>query len=148
MNSKVEFFEVLKIIRMSADNYGKIISEEAKKLGITKSEADVLLFFSNNPNCINAKDAVFNEKISKAYVSKAIALLLEKNYITLSIDEFDKRYQKIVITNNASEIVEKLNYVQQCFFKTLKSNINSNDFLKFFEVLKIIEKNILEIERK
>lgn len=148
MNSKVEFFEVLKIIRMSADNYGKIISEEAKKLGITKSEADVLLFFSNNPDCINAKDAVFNEKISKAYVSKAIALLLEKNYITLSIDEFDKRYQKIVITNNASEIVEKLNYVQQCFFKTLKSNINSNDFLKFFEVLKIIEKNILEIERK
>lgn len=148
MNSKVEFFEVLKIIRMSADNYGKVISEEAKKLGITKSEADVLLFFSNNPDCINAKDAVFNEKISKAYVSKAIALLLEKNYITLSVDEFDKRYQKIVITNNASEIVEKLNYVQQCFFKTLKSNINSNDFLKFFEVLKIIEKNILEIERK
>lgn len=148
MNSKEEFFEVLKIIRLSADNYSKIISEEAKKLGITKGEADVLLFFSNNPNFINAKDAVFNEKISKAYVSKALSLLLEKKYITLSIDEFDKRYQKIVITNNASEIVEKLNYVQQCFFKTLKSDIKSNDFLKFFEVLKTIEKNILEIERK
>ena len=148
MYDKVEFFEVLKIIKLFADNYGKVIGEEAKKLGITKGEADVLLFFSNNPDCINARDAVFYEKISKAYVSKAISLLLNKNYITLNIDENDKRFQKIVITKYASEIVEKLNYVQQCFFKTLVSGIELDDFLKFFEVLKIIENNILEIERK
>lgn len=148
MSGKVEFFEVLKVIRLAADYYGKYISVEAKKLGITKGEAYVLLFFSNNPECSNAKDAVFNEKISKAYVSKAIALLLEKKYINLSIDENDKRYQKIVITNKGKEIVEKLNYVQQSFFKTLKSNIELNDFLKFFEVLKRIENNIIEMEIK
>lgn len=148
MSDKIEFSDVLKIIKLSADNYCKIIGDEARKLGLTKCEADVLLFFSNNPDCINAKDAVFNEKISKAYVSKAISLLLEKDYVTLSIDENDKRYQKILITDNASEYVEKLNYVQQCFFKTLKSGIELNDFLKFFEVLKIMENNILEMERK
>lgn len=148
MYNKIEFFEVIKIIRLATDNYGKLIGEEAKKLGITKGEAEVLLFFSNNPQCLNAKDAVFKEKISKAYVSKAISLLLDKKYINLSIDDKDKRYQKIVITNKAKFIVEKLNYVQQNFFKTLKTNIELNDFLKFFEVLKHMENNILEMERK
>lgn len=146
MYKEVELFEIIKIIRLAADSYGKMIGEEAKKLGITKGEADVLLFFSNNPNCINAKDAVFNEKISKAYVSKSISLLLDKNYITLSIDDKDKRYQKIVITDKAKIIAEKLNYIQQNFFKTLKCDIELNDFLKFFEVLKHIENNILEKE--
>lgn len=122
------------------------INETAKKYNISKCEADVLLFFSNNEKCCNAKDVVKLRHISKAYVSKATSLLLSKGFITIVTDTKDKRYQEIIINDCAKEIVESLKSTQHKFYKDLMKNIDDDDKKIFLKVLDQIKNNILDME--
>ena len=108
MNNDKENSKILFYIKMSKELYDIMIEEEAKKCGITKQEAHVLLFFSNNPNFSNATDVVCYRGFSKAYVSKAIKSLEERKFIKIVNSDIDKRYQHILINSIAYDIVDKL----------------------------------------
>ncbi len=141
-----KLIDIIALTKIAKDYYDEKISIVAKKYGLTTPEAYVLLFFYNNPQCFNAIDLVHTRGISKAYVSKAIALLLKKNYIEISLDENDKRFQKIIISNNAIDIINRLETTQQDFFKYFLKDIESNDLEVFFGVLKQIESNIFYLK--
>ena len=92
----------------SRNLYSDTIANCAKSCGITKPEADLLLFFGNNPKFTNAVDAVNYRKFSKAYVSKALSSLSKRNYITIEENKIDRRYQQITINDCAKKILKKL----------------------------------------
>ena len=137
-NSKMLYF-----LKISRDYYERLIEEKAIECGISKQEADLLLFFSNNLEFDRACDAVNYRGFSKAYVSKALSLLSKRGFIEVCYDEFDKRYQRIVILDSANEIINELKGVQSRFYQCLHKGISKKDFETYLSVVDKIAQNVV-----
>lgn len=143
MNNDRENSKMLFYIKISKELYDSMIEDEAKRCGISKQEAHVLLFFSNNPNFSNATDVVCYRGFSKAYVSKAIKSLEERKFIKIVNSEIDKRYQHILINSIAYDIVDKLKKVQNKYFLLLKKGISDDEFSIYLKVIGKIAENVM-----
>ncbi len=139
-----ELINIIKLSRLLVIKYNERISIIARKHNISFQEADMLLIFSNNPNIINAKDVVNISKVSKAYVSKSLNLLVNKNLISIIPDKIDKRKQKIIINNSANKIIEELKEEEKKYINLITKNIKSNDLNKYIEVYKLMCNNIID----
>ena len=118
MNNR-EITKFLKTQKAIADSYYAAIESAAKRSGITKQEADVLVFFFNNPDYTLASDAVKMRGFSKAYASKAIEQLLENGLIEISCDGEDRRMQRIKITGKGGIIAKSVSMGQQKYYESL-----------------------------
>jgi len=130
--------------KISRELYDSTIEKAARSCGISKKEADVLLFFYNNQGFANAKDAVIYRGFSKSYVSKALTLLAKRGFITVSDDSTDKRYQKIVICDRAKPVLAFLRKVQREYFSSIHEGISEEDFLTHIKVMEKMVKNMTD----
>lgn len=135
----------IRIQSYSTEIYEKMIEEEAVQCGLTKPEADVLLFFANNPEFHSAVDAARFRGVSKAYVSKALVHLADKEYITARVDEEDRRFQKIFVTEKAQGAVEKLQEVQQRFAHVITRYLSPEEKHQLSHAVPIILKNVTRV---
>lgn len=133
--------ELLYFFKKIKDEYDKKIEEAAFETALTKPEADLLLFLSNNPSYNTARDAVVYRGFSKAYVSKALNSLYKKNYISLKQDVVDKRYQHIFINENIINKVKILQNTQEKVFKEHTKNITEEEKKLFIEIINKMFKN-------
>ena len=144
MNNTV-ITKFLKTQKAIADSYSAAIESAAKRSGITKQEADVLVFFFNNPDYTLASDAVKMRGFSKAYASKAIEQLLENGLIEISCDGEDRRMQRIKITGKGGIIAKSVSMAQQKFYERLVSDLTPEErFILdniFNKIYKTLENN-------
>jgi len=148
MRDEVKIWKIVKMAKFSADSFNKRMSKVAEQFGLNSSEIAILMFFYDNPTFSNAKDIVCNKHVSKAYVSKALNLLLEKKLVNIVTDNLDKRYQKITINNSANKIIDKVNIARENYKKEIIKNIDDSELNIFFEVLSKIEQNIMNMEEE
>lgn len=139
INSKMLF-----IIKTAKDLYDKTIEDSAKKCKISKKEADILLFFSNNKQFDNASSVVLYRGFSKAYVSKALTLLEKRGLVELVGDSNDKRCQHVIIKKEANKKIKILKDGQRQFFETLREGITEEEFLLHVSIIEKISKNIIK----
>lgn len=139
-NSEITKF--LKTQKAIADSYSAAIESAAKRSGITKQEADVLVFFFNNPEYTLASDAVKMRGFSKAYASKAIEQLSENGLIEITCDGDDRRMQRIKITGKGGIIAKSVSMAQKKYYEALLTDITpeerfilNNIFDKIYETL-------------
>ena len=126
MNNR-EITKFLKTQKAIADSYYAAIESAAKRSGITKQEADVLVFFFNNPDYTLASDAVKMRGFSKAYASKAIEQLLGNGLIEIACDGEDRRMQRIKITGKGGIIAKSVSMAQQKFYERLVSDLTPEE---------------------
>lgn len=124
-NSEITKF--LKTQKAIADSYSAAIESAAKRSGISRQEADVLVFFFNNPEYTLASDAVKLRGFSKAYASKAIEQLLENGLIEINSDDEDRRMQRIKITGKGGIIAKSVSMAQQKFYERLVSGLTPEE---------------------
>lgn len=126
-----------------------VIARAARQCGITRPEADVLLFLSNNPELNTARDVARYRGFSKAYVSKAIEPLARKGLLSICTDPRDRRRQLLTITGGA-EIARQLCQEQQRFLRSMAQGIPEADleaFMRATEAMCSNAKNYLhEVE--
>lgn len=146
MSDEKRMCETIILTKLISEKYQNEITKIIYKFGLNFGEANTLLFFYDNPDCINAKDFRNNHHVSKAYVSKAINSLLDKKLVNIVVDNNDKRYQKIEINENALKILNALNEVRKEVRNSLMKNITEEELSTFFEVLRKIKENIINIE--
>ena len=84
--------------------YSRKIGESASRYGVSKTEADILLFLCNNPGFDTARDIVNIRGIAKSYVSKSIEILVQKQYLTTSVDRRDRRITLTDLRKTQEEI--------------------------------------------
>ncbi len=135
----------MRIQSYSNEIYEQIIKEEAGALGLTRPEADVLLFFANNPEFYSAVDAARFRGVSKAYVSKALVRLADKGLITASVDENDRRFQKIFVTKKAASIVVKLQNAQQRFARVITRHLTEEKKKTLIGLVPILLENVSQV---
>ena len=141
MESIFDMTKMLYAIKHINDFYNKICTETADKCGISKAEADILIFLNNNPACDSAKDIVKLKGFSKAYVSKAVEPLLAKGLISIKVDEEDRRCQHLKITAKANPILLNLKEMQQNFFKKITDGISQEDIETHLHVINRFSEN-------
>ena len=139
-NSEITKF--LKTQKAISDSYSAAIESAAKRSGITKQEADVLVFFFNNPDYTLASDAVKMRGFSKAYASKAIEQLSDNGLIEINCDDDDRRMKRIKITAKGGIIAKSVSMAQQKYYEGLIKDVTpeerfilNNIFDKIFKTL-------------
>lgn len=125
--NNTEITKFLKTQKAIADSYSEAIESAAKRSGITKQEADVLVFFFNNPDYTLASDAVKMRGFSKAYASKAIEQLLSNGLIEIACDGEDRRMQRIKITGKGGIIAKSVSMAQQKFYERLVGDLTPEE---------------------
>lgn len=143
MRNSDKALNIVKISRLIVASHSEIIRVIAEKYNLSFKEADMLLILSKNPNIINAKDIVGISKVSKAYASKSLNLLQEKNYINIEQDEKDKRKQKIMINKKADNIIQELKEEEDKYLKKITANLDIKKLISYYEEL---EKNIINMK--
>jgi len=83
-------------------------------------------------------DLVFKDYAS---MTRILALMIEKNYLTKEVDATDKRKTKLKITQSGKEIIRKLNPVIKKNRKTALNNISEKELKQLFNTLKRITQN-------
>lgn len=134
----------LRIQRYSNELFSKKIETAAARCELSKPEADMLLFFANNPSFHSAADAAKYRGVSKAYVSKALTQLLDKGYISTEVDAHDRRCQKIAVTEKAAKAITTLRAAQESFSQMLTVNMSETER---DEMLRLMEKMMDGIEK-
>lgn len=143
MRNNDKTLNIVKISRLIVASHSEIIRVIAEKYNLSFKEADMLLILSKNKNIINAKDIVGISKVSKAYVSKSLNLLQEKNYINIEQDEKDKRKQKIMINKKADNIIQELKESEDKYLKKITANLNIKKLISYYDEL---GKNIINMK--
>lgn len=141
MDAKIDIGQYLKFQKKSADLYTKIIEAAALRVGLTKPEADILLFFANNKEYTTAADAVRMRGLSKGHVSKAVEKLSGKNLITVRTGGEDRRFQHIELDPSAGERIAALQAAQQEYVRILLRDFTAEETAALMKLLYKISEN-------
>lgn len=132
----------LRFQKNSAELYHHILETAAADCGLTLPEAEVLLFFHNNPSCDAAVDAVRLRGFSKAYVSKAVELLQKRGLIAVRGDQKDRRYQHISFLPAAEQTRGQLRAAQESYFELLRAGILPEEEALLWSMVERMAQNV------
>lgn len=132
----------LKCQKLTGEMYDNMMSQAAAKYNLTKPEADVLIFLYNNPEFDTAKDIVTYRGLSKAYVSKAVDLLMRKGIIDTVVCKNDRRYVHLKVSEGAQGTINELRSTQRAFIKSIMSNLSDEEIEGFWNVVEKMIHNV------
>lgn len=125
--------------------YSKTIQQAAQKHGLSKTEADVLLFLYNNPEYDTARDIVEFRGIAKSYVSKTIELLIQKGFLLAQENENDRRMIHLKLQDNKLDVVRELKHTQEELFTLICRNISDHEREQLSLIFTKLSQNIKEV---
>lgn len=107
--------------------YSKKMESLCEKYGLSRMEADILLFLSNHPEEDTAKAIVEKRRFTKSHVSAAVKSLEQKGYITRNFHEGNKKTVHLSVLETAEEIVRDGQKVQIEFGKIIFESFDKKD---------------------
>lgn len=136
------FGQYLQLQMRVADRYNRQIAGAAKSLGLSKPEADVLLFLFNNPQRNAARDVAACRGFSKTYVSKALEQLTARGLVQATSDPRDRRVQLLRLTPEAEPQARQLREAQTAFFRRMLRGCAETDAQALLRLTRQIEENL------
>ena len=103
--------------------YVNEITKAGKQEELSFAESEVLLYLNRFPEQDTAKHVVERCCMSKAYVSKSVEQLVQKEFLKIEIDKKDRRCQHLHCTKKAKEYVIKLEAIVSHFFDIASKDI-------------------------
>ena len=131
-------------VRLIKRLYEKTLSESADKCGLTLPEADVLSFLRENPEFDTARDVAMYREVSRAYVSKAVEMLVQRGYISIAHDKDDRRLQHLVITDNAKEAADILHAAQFAFYDKITLGLTDGELAAMLSAIQKCAENLFD----
>lgn len=93
-----------------------VLERELNKTGVFRSQHQILMFLSENPNA-SQKDIANMHRVSTATIAVSLKKLEKGGYITRIVDQSDNRYNQIALTESGKHIVVK----SKAFFQTVEA---------------------------
>ena len=131
-------------VRLIKRLYENSLSKAAKKCGLTLPEANVLSFLRENPEFDTARDVAMYREVSRAYVSKAVELLVGRGYIDIAQDKNDRRLQHLVIRENAKDVSETLHEAQFSFYDKVTSGLSDDELSAMLSAIEKCAGNLID----
>lgn len=136
----VRFSQVIKSVRKSC---GSVLETAAKRSGITKEEAGMLLLFFNNPECRLLTDAACLEGISCTYAAEILHGLIKMGMVETRGAEPSEI--KVSVTGKGGIIAKSLNSMLARHLEHLLSGITPEEEAVFKRILDTVYRNALKI---
>jgi len=130
-------------VRLIKRLYENTLAEAARRCGLTLPEADVLAFLRENPEFDTARDVALYREVSRAYVSKAVELLVQRGYIEVQQDKADRRLQHLIITDKAHETAEILHGAQFDFYDKVTRGLTAQELFAMLSAIEKCAENLL-----
>lgn len=119
--------------RLSQQNISSIVPD------ITVDQALILIIIDREDKTQSEiADLVFKDYAS---MTRIIKLMINKNYLTKTIDDADKRKAELKITQIGKEIIEKLNPVIKKNREIALNTLSEQDIKQLFKILNKITQN-------
>lgn len=119
--------------RLSQQNISSLVPD------ITVDQALILIIIDTEDKTQSEiADLVFKDYAS---MTRIIKLMINKNYLTKTIDEADKRKTELKITQIGKEIIEKLNPIIKKNREIALNTLSEQDIKQLFKILKKITQN-------
>lgn len=145
LKNEMELFDKMRNVMKL---YDMLCQQVCGEYGITRTELDVLAFLKNHPGMDTARDIVEIRMLPKANVSQAVESLIQKNYLTRSMDEQDRRRIHLTITDQAADAVQAIRSMQSEYQKIRFQGFSKEERSRYEEMVRRIYENAKnEIER-
>lgn len=135
----IRFSQVINAVTESCD---RILETAAKRSGVTKREADVLLFFFNNTEYQFSTDAVKLRGFSCESVAEALFGLEKRGLIETAASGTSA--MKVSVTGKGGIIAKSLNSALDKHFTKLMSGVTSEEEAVFKRILNTVYSNSLK----
>lgn len=142
MNKPFDVTSYLKFQKKTSSFYNIIMLRACEEVGISKPEADILCFLANNPDLNTGIEISMYRGLSKAYVSKAVDLLVRKNLIISSTNSSDRRSQYLSLTEDAAVFISPLLFAQKKFWDTVFLGIDEKEKQMLADITTKVTANI------
>ena len=145
---KLSISRFLQFQRQCAQIYAQRMGLAAESCGLTRPEADVLIFLANNPAHQTARDVALYRGFSKAYVSRAVDALQKRGLLWAETSPSDRRFQTLRLTEAATEPVEILRRAQETFAAQLTRGIPPADSAVALGVMARMMDNVASLRQE
>lgn len=122
--------------------YNSLFDDLIKEYQISQIEIDILAFLANNPEYHYAQEIVDVRGISKAHVSIAVEKLVKRGFLNRKTDPKNRRCNILKITDEASELITKIQDVQSYYTKQVYQGMSKEDKENFNYYLSKMYQNI------
>lgn len=106
---------------------------------LSPNEIVVLSSIETTPT---ASDIALMSDVSKALVSRSVKLLKEKDYITATVSEDDKREQHLALTEEGKKVAELIDEANRRYFATAFANFESDEKAVLKALLDMMMRNL------
>ena len=148
MHGGAQFMKEKKNLLISLSKLSKMYRAEVKTemsdLDFSPNEMDLITFLSNN-EMDTSKEIADSLGLSKSLIARSVDSLVAKGFLETRVDETDRRYIHLVLTDQAKPIAERLRNRRKQFIASMTEGISQEQFAQFEWAL---EKMIANVERK
>lgn len=124
--------------------YRAEVKAEMSDSVFSPNEFDLITFLSNN-EIDTSKEIADSLGLSKSLIARSVDSLVAKGYLETKIDEGDRRYIHLVLTDEAEPIADRLRNRRKKFIASMTEGLSQEQFAQFEQTL---EKMIANVERK
>ncbi len=124
--------------------YRAEVKAEMSESDFSPNELDLITFLSNNA-MDTSKEIADSLGLSKSLIARSVDSLVAKGYLETRVDEEDRRYIHLVLTEQAKPIADRLRDLRKQFIASMTEGIGQEQFAQFEEV---VGKMITNLERK
>ena len=124
--------------------YRAEVKTEMSDSDFSPNELDLITFLSNN-EMDTSKEIADSLGLSKSLSARSVDSLVAKGFLETRVDETDRRYIHLVLTDQAKPIAERLRNRRKQFIASMTEGISQEQFAQFEWAL---EKMIANVERK
>lgn len=139
--------EILAYVQNLVGAYELMLQPLCKRLQLSQTTMDILLFLANNPDYSTAADIVKKQGIKANLVSVHVERLVNEGYLQRQPVPGDRRKVQLQCTQLAQPVIAQGREVQARFLQTLTANIDEQTMQAFQYVLQQIGQNATQIHQ-
>ena len=145
---RIRFEEFTTIISDIGKNVQKIKMAEIERFGLKSVHVLWLYQLAQYPGGLNASELARVSGTDRSLVSREIALLFEKEYVTDADCKESRHYnRRICLTESGKAVVEEIRRIAGSVQEKLDDGISEEEFRVFYRVLGLLRERLEEAVR-
>ncbi len=118
------------------------LNSALRPIGIGSAEANVLMFLFTSGDGVNQEDIVAAIEVSKPAISRTIASLVTKGFVTRQLNESDRRSYIIYLTDKAREKEPFIQEQYATLVEAASGGVAPDKVAGFIEVFRQVADNV------
>lgn len=123
--------------------YDRFTEDLKKKYSLTKIDMDVIYYLYTNGEQYNTpKDLLELQVYTKGHISQSVHRMADRGLVHLEKDEYDRRFEHIILDEGAMEIAHEVEEVHQEIQDIVMKDLGADELKIAMDVIRKMTHNI------